>query len=785
MTFIFAFGFGNPLLLGGLALAGIPILIHLLHKRRYVEVEFAAIQFLLDATRKRARQTRLEQLILLLVRTLVLALLVLVMAQPHFESNGGVLTGDQPTHRIVVVDTSFSMQLTTDASEAQPGQNALDSEDTSIDRAKNAVRRLIDDSRRGDAWNLVQITGREPFGVINKASFRSDAVLEEVANLGATDSVGDLGGAFETIFSMLKNVPEIPRKEVVFVSDLQATMWSPESAVERRRLKQLAAKLGAAARISVINASSIGNRNLAVTALEMESGAAATDQTVVFRSSVKNFSDSPLRAQVVELLVDGRLVDTRRLDLASGIDVPVNWTHTFRAAGEYRVEVHLQDDSLPVDNRRWLAVPVREELSVLLVDGTPSGRERESATYYVARALDPSTLEESASTFVRPQIIDEGEMSSMHLNEYDVVVLCNVGLLTEPEATMLESFVRNGGGLVILPGDRVTPDNYNQRLFRDGKGILPARMGSVNAVQQRDEVLTFDARGFAHPLVRAFRGNPGAGLESTLTQTYITLNPSESASVGLWFSDGSPALVESSFGTGRVILSATSADDQWGAWAIWAPSFVPIMNEMVLHSVSNRWKNRQLNVDEPILTTWPARVFDMPVSIQPPRGSEVPLSLQDQGNSVMAAFDQTRQSGIYELQLGSPLNRKELYAINVDPVESDLKSTDWQKLQTELFPEADLQIWSAESPVFQLSRPELSSGLSLLTRSLAWTVLVLLMIEPLLAWRFRPGLIALAVAALVALSIPVLGLQVVIMVVLIGAACLSFSKSKRAISRET
>ena len=760
---IVAFGFASPLLLGGLALAGIPILIHLLHKRRHVIVEFAAMRFLIEATRKRARRTRIEQLILLFLRTLVLALLVLAMARPHFETDGGLLTGDQPTHRIVVVDSSFSMQLAEEISEPQPGQNSASDSGTGIDKARAAVTKLVESGRRGDAWNLIRISGREPFGVINQPAFNPESVLEEVAALTATDSAGDLAGALETVLTMLKLAPEISRKEVVFVSDLQASMWVPESATQKRRLRDLAQKIGAAARISVVNSAGLGVLNLAVTSLEMESGVAATDQPVAFRSAVRNFGESALRGQVVELLVDGRLVDTKRVDLPPGVDVPVNWSHTFRAAGEVRVEVHLQDDALPVDNRRWLAVPVRDELSVLLVDGTPSGRDRDSATYYVSRALDPSTLDDTSGTFIRPQIINEGELPSVRLTDYDVVVLCNVGLLTEPEASVLQSFVRSGGGLIILPGDRVSSDSYNQRLFRNGKGILPARMGELKVVENRDDVLTFDARGFEHPLVRAFRGNPGAGLESTMTQKYVSLSPTESASVGLWFSDGAPAMVESAAGAGRVILAATSADDRWGTWAIWAPSFVPIMNEMVLHSVSGRWKNRQFSVGDPILTTWPAQLFDMPVAIRSPSGNEVPIALKDDGNVLAAAFDQTVKAGVYELSSGSSLNRKELYAVNVEVVESDLAPADWQTLQSELFSEVDVQVWTSESPGFNSASPELRSGLSLLTRTLAWTVLVLLLIEPLLAWRFLPGVIVLATAALLALSVPMLGTRVVLL----------------------
>ena len=758
---ILAFGFASPLLLGGLVLAGIPLLIHLLHKRRYVEVDFAAMRFLIEATRKRARRTRIEQLILLILRTLVLVLLVLALARPHFEVGGGLLSVDQPTHRIVVLDTSFSMQLTQEFVELQLGEQSEIDGGKTIDKVKNAVRQLIENGRRGDAWNLVQISGREPFGIINQAAFNTKTVLEEVSAISTTDSAGDLAGAFETVLTMLKQAPDIPRKEVIFVSDLQATMWSPESSAQKRRLRELARKIGEVARISVVNASTVGSRNLAVRSLSLESGAAAIDQPAAFQSTVRNFGESVLRGQVVELLIDGRLVDTKRIDLPPGIDVPVNWLHTFREAGEFRVETHLQDDALPVDNRRYLVVPVREELSVLLVDGTPSGRDRDSATYYVSRALDPSTLEDAAGAFVRPGIIAEGELSTVSLASYDVVVLCNVGLLTEPESAVLDSFVRSGGGLVILPGDRVSSDNYNERLFRDGKGILPARMGELKVVEKRDDVLTFDARGFEHPLVRAFRGNPGAGLESTMTQKYVSLAPTETASTGLWFSDGAPALVESSTGAGRVILAATSADDRWGTWAIWAPSFVPIMNEMVLRSVSGRWRNRQLNVGEPILTNWPAQAFDMSVAVQPPVGPEIPVTLKDASNVLASAFDETGTAGIYELSLGSPLNRKESYAVNVDLLESDLAHADWQALRSELFPEADAQNWNSAASGLQSTAPELTSGLSLLTRSIAWTVLVLLLIEPLLAWKFLPGLVALAGAALLALSIPVWGIETV------------------------
>ncbi len=69
---------------------------------------------------------------------------------------------------------------------------------------------------------------------------------------------------------------------------------------------------------------------------------------------------------------------------------------------------------------------------------------------------------------MRPHVVTEGELPSVALGDYDAVVLCDVGLLTEREAALLEGYVRGGGGLVVFPGDRTQPDSFNTRLFRDG-----------------------------------------------------------------------------------------------------------------------------------------------------------------------------------------------------------------------------------------------------------------------------------------------------------------------------
>src|SRR5438128_5687389 len=102
--------------------ASLPIIIHLLNRKRFRVVTWAAMRFLLAAQRKNTRRMRLEQLLLLAVRTLLVLLLVLAMASvmPWVEelwlrlfpdSVVQAAAGSRRTHKIVVLDGSFSMAL--------------------------------------------------------------------------------------------------------------------------------------------------------------------------------------------------------------------------------------------------------------------------------------------------------------------------------------------------------------------------------------------------------------------------------------------------------------------------------------------------------------------------------------------------------------------------------------------------------------------------------------------------------------------------------------------------
>ena len=727
---LLAFGFLSPWLLWGLLLGGLPILIHLMHKRKYKETHWAAMRFLLEAARKNSRRIRLEQLLLLIVRILIVVFIVLAVAQPFVETMGSYFEAEIPTHRIIVVDASFSMNY-------QSGGEPL------FDSAKEMARQIAEAANRGDAFNLIRIRDSEPRTVIRQPAYDSQSVVEVVEQMRPTEESGDIVATLKTVAEVVDDASAPGRKEITIITDLQSENWSPAVAERRAVMQKSLQDLSRLAKLIFVDIGKPGAQNAAVTEFAATEPFVAVEREVSLDVTVRNFGIEPLAGHLLELYVDGLVSQTKRINVAAGSETPVRFTHTFSRADDHRLEARLQRDDLPLDNHRWLALPVKADLKVLLINGVHAGTERETATFYLQRALSPSTATRIWRGFIKPDVISEGELPGVELSRYDCVFLCNVALLTDRESELLHSYVENGGSLVISLGDQVQAENYNVQLFRDGDGLLPAELG--NRVGQGDSAneFFFDPANFEHPIVREFEGNPGTGLETTLTYQYVRGSIAESgnAKSAMKFSSGDPAIIDMPFGRGRTLLITTSLDEKWGLWPI-SPSFPPLMNEIVLHAVSRRANERQLLVRQPMTRTFPTRAFNMSATVKAPDKEHVAVSMTDSDGFSRLAYDQTTNSGLYELALGQPLNRTELFAVNIDARESDLTKLGKDQFAAELLSGIDFEYrthWQEVGDDIDFSVSERGG----LTRWLLYATLCLLMVELMMAWRFRYGFILL------------------------------------------
>src|SRR5438270_13582524 len=101
MTFI------HPLLLGGLALMGIPIIVHLIMRQQPKHLLFPAFRFLQLRQRTNQRKLRLRHILLLALRMLLIALMCLALARPQsFSDRFGLPGNEQAAAVVLVMDTS-------------------------------------------------------------------------------------------------------------------------------------------------------------------------------------------------------------------------------------------------------------------------------------------------------------------------------------------------------------------------------------------------------------------------------------------------------------------------------------------------------------------------------------------------------------------------------------------------------------------------------------------------------------------------------------------------------
>ena len=732
---ILAFGFANLAMLGWLAAAAVPLLIHLWSRRRYRQTSWAAMEYLLAAIRQSRRKLQLEQLLLLAVRTLLVVLVVLAVAGPYFQRGGFVSTPGERTHRLIVIDGSFSMGYVT-------------ADKSRFESAKELAARIVQQSPQGDGFTLV-VMSSPPQVVVGTPVFEPRDFLREIDGLTLPHTSADLPATLTKIEQILQEArrehPKLTRHEVYFLSDLCRVGWvgEPADTAPGTEFRRRARRLAQSASPVVIDLGQTGCNNLAITGLYAQESFVTLGRKVNVRAVLKNFAPTALKRQTVELLVDGRRVDQQDVDLAPAGEASAGFSYRFQTPGDHVLEVRAEGDRdhLQIDNHRWLAVDVKQSVNVLCVDGRPSGEPFAGATGYLACALAPRDDPASRAP-VRPEVVPESALLELNLGRYDCIFLCDVAQFTAGEARVLDAYVKSGGSLVFFLGEQVLGDRYNRELTGDSPGkprLLPARLGSlVEAPSYR-----LDPLGYRHPIVRAFRTSQRAGLLTTPVEKHFKLKlPARSkAKVVLAIDNGDPLIVEEPIGRGRVVLVATSADVSWTPMPLW-PSYLPIVQEVLNYAIGGRLRQKTILVGDQLGATVPTPAGDVSLSLQTPNDRVEDLRLRTEGDYGTWTFGETTTSGVYTAEFGPPISRTERYAVNVDTVESDL---------TRLTPEELRGLWIVDcgfrivsdgvrlpphvATSFQIHNPQ-STIHNSLTKTLLYGVLALLLMETFLAWRF-------------------------------------------------
>ena len=649
-------GFETPAYLWGALAAAIPLLLHLINRRRAKIIDFAAIEFILASNRRIARRLKLKQWLLLLMRMLLIAALPIAFAKPYVTTGEEALpaTG-APVSVVFVIDPSFSMGYRV-------------GEETLLDRAREKALDIIADLRyESDA--AVVLAGTPARALTPRLTFDRGDLRRAVESIEQTHARADIQGALRLAEQILVT-SGLPRREVVLLTDLQATEW--EGIVRPWSLER-------SPRVTLLDMRPDADRpNGAITRVRAEPAPGGRS----VRVDVEILNDRPgVFEDVITVRVAGRT--------AKGI---VKVPPRQKAQKEFSIRlpdtgpvggvVEVPADDLPGDNTAPLVIDFLRRVQVLIVNGAPRSVPHRDEAFFLRAALLPGR---DSGSRLSPTTVKPDELTPAQLSYVDVVILANVAELDAAQAQALRSWVEKGGGLLITSGENVTAETYNSVL----RELVPLPIRDVRDANAESEFFT--GVEVTHPALAVFSHLPDASLFAARTHRYVLLETAAGDTrVLASYTSGAPALVEREVGEGRLMMLTTSIDKDWTDLPF-KTSFLPLVQHLVLHLAGKLERHgvRELVVGEPTSIAVGRDVAE--IRVVRPDGREVSFSGVDLAAG-QVRFRETDLAGIYAVRqftAGSgPENQRKReesrFAVHIDPRESDLRGSEQGALEVVL-----------------------------------------------------------------------------------------------------
>lgn len=562
-----------PFFLIGLAAAAVPLLLHLRRARQSVTIAFSTNEFFDERFFRAARRAKIQDMLLMLFRMALPALLALALAQPLLRGAGFGVFGraGEPRRVAVVLDDSASM-----GARARDGVLFV----TAREAALESIAELS--PLRGDRATVVLAGRREagPVVLFEEPTPDMDRVRAALNGVALTDLASDLDAAVEAAAEALGTSGGAGRREIHVFSDLQDGALRGSGALNAGPgvgLMITAIRPGPREQVS----------NVSVDAVQYGAARPVPGVPFQFRAMLTNHGDEP-RTATASLVVGERVVGERQVELPARRSRLVRFTHAFDAPGWFggRVEAAAPEgDVLPADDARHFALRVDDRVRVLAVNGAPSQIRRNDELFFLRLALGAG----EPGAAVQLEEIRPRELTAERAAGYPLILLANVAELTAPALEAIEHYVDRGGGLLISLGDRVRPDSYNGWAggHRLHGGLLPARLGELRggndgppgpatqAPADTDDGSVFIASvDEEHPMLAGFGPGRLGSLAHVRLALHYRLLPRAGARVLMRDADGQALLVEGRFGRGRVLLFASTIDRDWTNFPL-DPTYVP------------------------------------------------------------------------------------------------------------------------------------------------------------------------------------------------------------------
>ncbi|MDP6532309.1 MAG: BatA and WFA domain-containing protein [Candidatus Marinimicrobia bacterium] len=552
-----------PSLLWGLALASVPLIIHLLSMRNTKDVEFSSLRYIKELEHDTIRRMRLKQWLLVLLRMLAVASLILMLAQP--VKRGFLpawMAGEVESHVIVLVDNSASMSLNTD-------------DGTLLDRAKSYVPIILNSLETG---SFVEIHQTNPASKILEGRVQDLRNAEKaVQNIGQSHGNDAL---WQTLASIIqRSESKGVNKECFILSDFQD---QPDQSFEIEKVSTDLGPGGGYWRFYCL-AQRENGENLGVGKAEVVSQIKLPNQLLKMNTNIRNSGTVEQRNVPVELYLD----DTRLGQVVASFPVKRSKEFQFQVypgkSGLIKGRLEIPRDDFLLDNVQTFELSIPSRITCTLLC---SSKENVFLLESVLRAIDGGSGYLDIDVYVDPN------PERLFLDNTDILLVHDAGRFASAAIQDIQSFLEKGGALIWFAGAaNALPDQAS--LFSVLK--LPA----VKSPERLDGEAFFSvlATDQMNRLIDGL-GIKELGRELPQVFGYYRTDLSTYHKPLLKFSNGDTFLIEYEHMGNPVFVFTSPMNLDWNDLAVRGLS-IPLLHRMIVFLATDESNIAAVNVGEP------------------------------------------------------------------------------------------------------------------------------------------------------------------------------------------
>ncbi|MBK7597264.1 MAG: BatA domain-containing protein [Acidobacteria bacterium] len=525
--------FLNPLFLIGAAAVALPIIVHLVRRTKAPRIEFPSLMFVRRVPQRTIRRRRIQNLLLLALRCLAFLLLVLAFVRPYFSSSEAEAARGQRSS-IILLDNSFSTRFS-----------------NRFDQAKRKALDIVNNASSGDRFAVV--TFNQGVEIQSKLGADLNQIRTTINGLQPGSLATDYAQALRSAEALFKDgVKE--EKRIYLISDFHKSGVNP--AMESHRI-------GKSVKLIPVDTGEPVSRNLAVTDVGAQPLIYQAKYTDKLTARISNFSDEARQGARVELLLNDRTVEKREINIPAGESTQVEFSGFNLNPGANQAIIQVEGDNFPFDNRFFFILRRSEQSKALIIESATRGR---GESFYLKNAL---TTGENLP--FNTEVKTAGSINPNELAQYRLIILNDAGVISQALGAQLVKFAEAGGGLIISAGPHTDPAKLNEAF----QNRLPAKL--EEAVQLRGDYVSMSEIKTDHPIFEVFRRS--GRLSAARVFGYHKSAPATNASVLARYEDANPALIESTLGSGRVLLFTSTFDSSWNDLPL-TPIYLPFVRQM-------------------------------------------------------------------------------------------------------------------------------------------------------------------------------------------------------------